>query len=246
MLDVALLLGPVAFRDFEVPAGIVFGGGQRLAVHRLVGGGRVIDTLGRDDGEIAFSGIFSGSDATLRARLVDELRAAGAILPLTWDVFFYSVVIARFEANYENAAWIPYRLTCTVLRDEASTVIQTALSLATDLLSDIASGIGLAAGAGFDLTTAQTALAAPGATVRGTAAFMAAQTATASAQSGIAQAIGTAETALGASGLGSATTASAGVAGLGNAVGASQILAGLTAARGYLGRTAVNLANAST
>ena len=68
MSDIALLLGPVAFQDFELPANIGFGGEQRLAVHCLPGGARVIDVLGRDDAEITFSGIFSGSDATLRAR----------------------------------------------------------------------------------------------------------------------------------------------------------------------------------
>ena len=63
MADVTLLLGPVAFQDFEVPCGVNFGGRQRLALHRLPGGSRVIDALGRDDAQISFSGIFSGSDA---------------------------------------------------------------------------------------------------------------------------------------------------------------------------------------
>jgi len=246
MFDIALLLGPVAFRDFEIPSGINFGGAQRLAIHKLAGGARVIDSLGRDDANITFSGTFSGSDATLRARLLDELRASGLTLPLTWDVFFYTVVISAFQADYQHGAWIPYRLTCTVLRDEASALIETAVSLVADTLADIGTALGLAAPAGIDLTSTQAALAAPGATVRDTAAYVTAQTATAGAQASVSQAIAAAEAALTGTGPVGAGSAAAGVAGLSGLMGASQQLAALTATQAYLGRAGVNLANAGT
>src|SRR4051812_20099813 len=111
MTDVLLLLGPVVFQDFEIPSGVNFGGKQRLALHRLPGGERVIDALGRDDAEIGFSGIFTGPDATLRARSLDELRSAGVMLPLTWDIFYYTVLISDFHADYRNGSWNPYSLT---------------------------------------------------------------------------------------------------------------------------------------
>ena len=44
-----------------------------MALHRRPGGGRIIDALGRDDAQITFSGVFSGSNTTLRARSIDEL-----------------------------------------------------------------------------------------------------------------------------------------------------------------------------
>ena len=152
MANTTLLLGPVVFQDFEVPCGINFGGKQRLAVHRLPGGVRVIDALGRDDADICFAGIFCGDDATLRARLMDEMRASGALLPLTWDVFFYTVVISQFQADYATTNWIPYRITCTVLRDEASALIEAALSLGATVLSDIGTAVGQAASGGVDLS----------------------------------------------------------------------------------------------
>jgi len=65
MSDVILVLGPVAFQDFEIPSAINFGGRQRLAVHQLTNGRRVVDTMGPDASEIGFSGVFSGPDATL-------------------------------------------------------------------------------------------------------------------------------------------------------------------------------------
>src|ERR1700761_7345057 len=97
MSDVALLLGPIVFRNFELPSGVNFGGRQRLALHRLPGGSRVIDALGRDDAQINFSGIFTGPDATLRSRSLDEMRVSGIALPLTWDVLFYTVLISEFR-----------------------------------------------------------------------------------------------------------------------------------------------------
>ncbi len=246
MPDIALLLGPVVFEDFEVPAHINVGGGQRLAVHKLVGGARVIDSLGRDDAEICFSGTFSGSDATIRARTLDTLRAAGQPLPLTWDVFYYTVVISRFEADYRNGWWIPYRITCTVLRDEASALIQTVVSLATSALSDIGAAVSQASSAGLDLSGAQTALAAPDATQRGTAAYTTAQASLGGAQASIGQSISSAEATLSGAGLGTAGSAGAGITGLSSSLNASQQLAALTAAQAYTGRAAINLANAST
>ena len=128
MPDIVLALGPVTFQDFEVPSGINFGGAQRLAVHRLPGGARIIDAMGRDDAQITFSGVFSGPNASWRARSLDELRSAGAVLPITWDAFFLSVIISDFQADYQNGWWIPYSITCIVLRDEASALLQPAIS----------------------------------------------------------------------------------------------------------------------
>ena len=246
MFGIALLLGPVAFRDFEVPSTINFGGTQRLAIHRLTGGARVIDALGRDDADITFSGTFTGSDATLRARLLDELRAAGALLPLTWDIFFYTVVVSRFKADYQQGAWIPYRLTCTVLRDEASALIHTAVSLGADVLADAGTALAQAAPAGIDLTQTQAAVALPQATVRGTSAYTAAQAAVSTALGWLDGALSQAEAALPGPATFAPGAASGGVSGLTAAVDSAQQLGALTTARGYLGRAGVNLRNAST
>jgi hypothetical protein len=85
-----LLFGPVLFQDFELPASITWGGAHSLAIHRLPGGARIIDAMGRDDADITWSGIFSGEDASFRARALDLMRAEGSVWPLTWDSFFYS------------------------------------------------------------------------------------------------------------------------------------------------------------
>jgi hypothetical protein len=246
MADTTLLLGPVVFQDFEVPCGINFGGKQRLAVHRLPGGVRVIDALGRDDADISFAGIFSGSDATLRARLLDQMRALGTLLPLTWDVFFYTVVISQFQADYAMNNWIPYKITCTVLRDEASALIEAALSLGATVLSDVGTAIGQAASGGIDLSSLQVTVSDPTSMVRDTSAYGLAQSGLAGAQASLANAMAGPDTALSTSLVTLPGTAASGVASLTGSVGAAQQVSQLTVAQAYIGRAATNLANAST
>ena len=232
-----LLLGPVLFQDFELPERISWGGAQRLAVHQLPGGTRVIDALGRDDRQITWSGVFSGGGAAERARLIDLLRADGSVWPLTWDAFFYSVVIASFDADYSRSAWIPYRIACTVLRDEAEALVMAAVSLAADALADVTSADSL--GSFIDLSSALSALSAPGATTLGSTAHGTALGSLSGSSAQINGAMTTQETTLNSA---SPDTA----AGLTQATGSAGTLAALANARGYVQRALANLQNAST
>ncbi len=246
MSDIILVLGPIAFGEFEIPEQIRFGGFQRLAVHQLPGGQRIIDALGRDDCEITWSGAFTGEYATSRARLLDVLRVQGGALPLTWDVFFYSVVIASFEAEYRKSWWIPYRITCTVLRDEAEAIVETVTSLAVQTISDLGVASGLAAVGGVDLSAAQSAMGAPNATTPGTASYAATEAALSQSQTQIAQGINGADLQLAEIAAGSTLPAApspalAGVAAVTGATATLGQLSSLTAATGYVGRSLANL-----
>jgi hypothetical protein len=245
MNDIALLLGPIAFQDFEVPSGVNFGGRQRLAVHRLPTGLRVVDMLGRDDADICFTGIFTGPDATLRARSVDAMRVAGIALPLTWDVFFYTVLIAEFYADYCNGSWIPYWIRCTVLQDEASMLAQMAVSLSSAVIGDATTAANYAYGTGIDLTGLQPTLVAPNAMTRGTAPFVSAQACLTGAASSIADAAGASAATLAATNLAPAT-AQDGVQALSSATDTSGRHASLVLAGAYVRRAATNHANASS
>ena len=223
-----LLLGPVTFQSFELPPRIGFGGEQRLAVHRLPGGARVIDAMGPDDAPIAWSGAFSGPDAADRARLLDLLRAEGLPLPLAWDAFAYLVVIASFEASYERPNWVPYRLACVVLADQT----QVATALAASLVSTVAADLGAAPA--VDVSAATAALAAPGATTLGTSAYGAAVAAVGAAQASAASGV---------------TSAGAALLGAGDPVSAATAagqLAQAADANGFLSRAVANLANATS
>ncbi len=176
------------------------------------------------------------------------LRADGQPLTLTWDVFFYTVVIRSFEADYRSGWWIPYRVAWTVLRDEAGAAIDTALSFATSAVSDIATAVGQALAGGMDLSSAQALMSAPQATTQGTAAFGSAQSSLQSAQSTLGGTIASAESTLGtaSSQLASARAAQDGITALRSATSGAQQLSALTAARGYVGRAALNFAYASS
>ncbi len=226
MSDFSLTLGPVAFAGFELPSSITIGGRQRLAIHRLPGGVRIIDALGPDPADIAFAGIFTGPDAADRARLLDALRVAGAALPLAWDAFLYTVVIERFEADYRSPWWIPYRLTCSVLRDEAAAAVTAVTELAPTITSDLLA-------AGPFAAAAVAAVSLPGATTSGSAAYVAAQSTLAATLTGLNAQVTAAQPALQSTDL---PTASA----------AAGLLASLASARAYAARAARNLAGAST
>lgn len=237
MSEGVLLLGPILFQDFELPERVRWGGQQRLTIHNLPGGVRVIDSLGRDDADIAWSGVFSGEDAAIRARALDLMRADGGSWSLTWEWFFYTVVIARFDADYTRSNWIPYRVTCKVVRDETAAVAAASMSLATSVLSDL--GVAQSLGSAAMLGGAIDSLASAQSTQPGSSAYASASAALAGASQQIDTGIAGTEEQLNTASVSNATDLNT------NTDLAGQ-LAALTAARGYVGRAVANLANADT
>ncbi len=217
-----VLLGPVTLQGFEVPERIMFGGGQRLAVHELIGGGRVIDTLGAAAEEIALGGIFSGPDAALRVQSLDAARILGTALPISWGDFAYTVIIAEFAVHYEKSWWIPYALRLVVVEDPVALLV----SVANQAVFDLAAGAGFAGAAG--IPTGGISVGAP-------ASFTPAIT-------GLAQVIGSAGAVLTgvSASLAGTMSAQAGAAAVTMAVQASGLLANAAAARGYLARAQAN------
>lgn len=114
-MGAAPILGPVVFSGFEVPERISLGGKQKLVVHTMPGGGRIVDVMGQDDAPIKWSGVFSGSNAAGRVRTLERLRRNGSQLQLSWDAWRFRVIIQEFEANFESSNWIPYRIELCVL-----------------------------------------------------------------------------------------------------------------------------------
>jgi uncharacterized protein YciI len=229
MSNVILTLGGVPFQDFEVPEQIRFGGGQRLAVHDLIGGGRVVDALGDDAGEISFAGIFSGSDAAARAQALDAARALGAAVPLVWDGFYYTVVIAEFAAEYAKPWWIPFSLRCTVVVDPAAILAAALAPVASLISSDISAAGALVAQAGL-----------PAGVLGSTSAI-----GIAAAQAQIATGLSNTGVLLAGNvlALNTAPDPASGIAALTSASANSAQLAGLAGMTGYVSRAAVNQAN---
>jgi hypothetical protein len=167
-----MTLGNVVLDGFEVPGGIRFGGRQALAVHRLPGGGRVIDAIGPDDFDICWCGVLSGSDAAGRARLLDGLRRGGSTVPLAWESFLVPVIIGNLQFDFASPWWIPYQIRCVVASGTIVPPPTDAADLSTMILADIS-----AAADYTDVGDARALLGAAGATTPGSAAYASANTA---------------------------------------------------------------------
>lgn len=124
--DTVVQLGDFRFAAREVPEHISFGGAQRLSVHELVGGARIVDAMGRADQSLRWSGIFLGENALPRARYLDTLRVAGAPLTLSWSELIYTVVVRSFHADFRRFYHLPYEIDCTVVEDLSEPVTSIA------------------------------------------------------------------------------------------------------------------------
>ncbi len=218
-----LTLGGLDLDGFEVPASVRFGGAQRAAVHKLLGGGRVIDTMGRDDSALSWSGILSGADAGDRARTLDAMRVAGGVLALAWDAFCYNVVITQLDLDYCNPWWITYKIQCTVLSDLAQAATVYTPDIVGSILADLASASGA-----LGLSSIVAAASVAGALLPGTSAVASTIVGLSQAQATIAPAIASAEQSLSASDVPTLVTACG-------------TLAQFSTAQGFVGRALTNL-----
>lgn len=150
-----IMLGGMILTGIEVPDRLQVGGRQMLAVHRVIGGGRVIDALGNDPDRLELSGRFMGPDAQARAQAVERMRIAGVPVAFSGAGLSGMVWIAQFAYAYEaKGAICSYRLVLERASDSpAAAVDNTVLtglvgSDATQALTGITSAIaGVSSGA---------------------------------------------------------------------------------------------------
>lgn len=120
MPDLTLILGDFAFQDFEVPEELAYGGAQRLAIKKMIGGVRDIQALGADPRPIVWNGTFfpmaDGQSALDRMLAVKQMQDAAQPLTLSFDELYLSVYISEFLPDVRFGR-IPYRITLEVLQD---------------------------------------------------------------------------------------------------------------------------------
>jgi hypothetical protein len=221
----AVLLGGILLDGFEVDARIAFGGRQKLAIHALPGGMRVIDAMGKDDHDIGWQGILSGADASARARALDALRVAGDPVRLAWDVFSAMVIVSDLQLQFHSSWWIPYHLRCTVsVGTEIAALVPQPASILTDVIADLGQAASISG-----VQAAMTFVGIAGATTAGSLPNAAAANAITQARAGITQSIATADASMQATDIPSLIQAAAS-------------LAALTAASGFVGRAGTNFA----
>lgn len=160
MSDTALQLSvpgetDFVFTEMEIPDHITFGGKQKLTVHELVGGARVVDAMGRSDMPLQWSGYLLGQKALRRARFLDYLRTSGKQVMLTWSELFFMVVVEDFSADFERYYNLPYRISFTVVQDLAQPVTTLTQDTLNDSLnSDVAAAMPIVANIGDQLLQA--------------------------------------------------------------------------------------------
>jgi hypothetical protein len=151
----SLVLGPVVFKDYEIPESVHgLSGKQTTAKHSLLGGRRVVDAMGPDDDDPHWSGRLQGGDATSRALLLDSLRIQGAQLPFSVGSFFALVVIDHLQLTFERSYQILYDISVVVVSSSAG------LDFGVPVLDDLVNGdISAAQGAVAVLTANANAVA---------------------------------------------------------------------------------------
>lgn len=146
--DTQVVLGQVAFRDFEVPEHIPFGGKHIINRHTLIGGDRVLDKLGYSPDDIRWSGRFRGNDALLRAKAVEAMARSGEEVTLSWGALTFQVVVEDFDPNYEKRYEIPYRVRVVVSNvqsqsqsgSSAGAAISSDMEFLTSIANDLPGG----------------------------------------------------------------------------------------------------------
>lgn len=140
-----LTLGGIAFDGFSTPSGMGAGGKQHMVIHKLPGGGRVIDTLGPDEDDISWRGEFFSNDAYDQVLALDAMRSAGQVVPLVFGGQFRSVIINHFSYRIRRLpVWIEYDVSCTVYQNPSNGALSGGLSSLSSLVSgDLSFALGL-------------------------------------------------------------------------------------------------------
>ena len=138
MSSIVVTLGDFPFQDFEVPSKIPLGGKQSIIKHDLVGGLRIVDSLGAFPNDLEWSGLFFSHNALQRAQYLDYLRLQGKPLILSWSTIDLTVLIEEFVYEYERENRLPYRIRCVVVSDnnQPSSTPPNAVSLDTVIQDD--------------------------------------------------------------------------------------------------------------
>jgi hypothetical protein len=119
-----LVLNNISFDDWSTPERMPFGGTQQLAVHRLPGGQRVVDTLGPDEEDIHFTGTMYANNAYGVADALNSLRISGAAVDLTFAGRFYSVIVRECHVDIRRFPQLmSYHVSCLVVQNNMAGVL---------------------------------------------------------------------------------------------------------------------------
>ena len=131
-----VILGGFVLDGFAAPQVMIGGGKQAMAVHKLPGGSRVIDTLGPDEADIPIAGQLYDANAYATCLALDAMRAAGSQVPLIWGGAFRMVIVAEFRYTVHRFPnWCDYSILCVVASNPAQGVLGAIASTVGALVS---------------------------------------------------------------------------------------------------------------
>ncbi len=188
--NLPVVLGPLELTGLEVPDAYDRAGTMQPVVHRLIGGGRVVQLLGPDPGRRRLQGFFTGPQATERAQILEAMRDSGNRISLTIGVWQEFVVLTSVVLRYSaQGSIVQYLLEAEPLPGGAAGLVATAaavlasigtqLAFATDdaaLVGSTAAMSGLAS-ATLAVTSAQSSMSTPNVDLTSVSAALAATTA---------------------------------------------------------------------
>lgn len=105
-----VILGPVEFDAWSSPEKLPFGGRQQVSIKKMPGGDRVVDCMGPDDIDRAWTGKFWGDDAIDNALLLDSLRKSGTPLPYSNGIEARTVIILEFLPLVCKATYVEFSI----------------------------------------------------------------------------------------------------------------------------------------
>lgn len=110
-------LGGIQLTIWQTPSRIAMPSTQMVNKHIMVGGARQIDSMGPDPEVLAWKGHSRGIYAGTNMAALKALCNSGATVPLTWNAFFYMVVVSAFIPIYMRPNEWEYDICCEVVTD---------------------------------------------------------------------------------------------------------------------------------
>ena len=137
--NLPVVLGPLELTGLEVPDTYDRSGTMQPVVHRLIGGGRVVQLLGPDPGRRRLQGCFTGPNASERAQILEAVRDSGARVSLAIGVWQEFVVVTSVVIRYAaQGSVVQYLLEAEVLPGGAAGLVATAAAVLASAGAQIA------------------------------------------------------------------------------------------------------------
>lgn len=170
-----VIIGPITLAGLEIPELFDRAASMQPVIHRLIGGGRVVQLLGLDPKRRELRGILTGNDAVDRAILLEALRDSGAAVALTIGAWSENVVVIALDLQYTaRGNVIRYRLEAEALPAAPTLLTTTVSSVVGDAVSDLAAAVTSIGSAGLiSLESAASSLVAEGASLTASGASFA-------------------------------------------------------------------------